>query len=521
MRDLINIITEKSRGLLYRSAGDTFFQGKLDNPTAVITFDKAEYFPAMPGAYNDYNEMAEVGQELFKRFPAIAWFNKPTNASRAFAILSFDGPGEGQQTYFGKFFNEIKPDMQGFWKNNELPGGWQLNKSASLKGAYFKLKPADLFPPDSRFDSAGEILQALQANPDPIVQKIVPGVQQLLNGALPVFQDTKEMESAVRDDLGEIIGPMALSLGMNLGTGAEAARVDILGPNGSYVGSSINFPASKTNGLVDSYIYTADGTEIGISSKGEKGATASIKNVSDGIKIATEEGMTDVLDQYAEQIQVINDVGSLAAKDFPIRWGIKNNMINLAQSSHILDYIKVGAKSLDDLQIPAQDRAVFEELMTDIKPTANPRYNVGYHIIACLARRIVDMINKDPKFGKACLTFLNISPIIQLHLQSRTTGTDVAITGFTSKYPPNFNGTVALDASKVYYATGINGRCTFAYNGGGGDTNDAEGEVGDEPAGPKKTLKAPDTSMSADKITKPGRKPETRSTTKGVGRERR
>jgi hypothetical protein len=44
----------------------------------------------------------------------------------------------------------------------------------------------------------------------------------------------------------------------------------------------------------------------------------------------------------------------------------------------------------------------------------------------------------------------------------------VAVSSFTSKYPPNFQGTVLLDATKTYYATGINGKCTFAYQGSKG-----------------------------------------------------
>jgi hypothetical protein len=465
MRNLINIITEKSRGLLYRKAGDTFFQGKLDNPTAVITFEKAEYFPAMPGAYTDYNEMSAVGQELYKLYPTISWFNKPTTSSRAFAILSFAGPEEGQKTHFGKFFGEIKPDMQGFWKNSELPGGWQLNTAASLKGSYFKLKPSDLYPPNSTFNGPKEILQSLMSNQSPDVQKIIPGMKQLLSGSFPVFANTKDMKTAVRDDLGETVGPIALVLGLNVGTGAEAARVDILGANGSYSGSKIKFPTSKIYGLVDSYIYTPDGFEIGISSKGDKdGARASIKNVSDGIKIAQEKGRTDLLKKYAKQLEVINAVGTLPAKDFPIKMGVKYNMINEAQGNYILGFIKAGTKSLDQVQLSKQDRQVFEEIMTEIAPENKPAYNLGYHILAGLARRVVNVINQDPEFGRACLIFVNMSPIIQLHLQSQVTGDDVAVTGFTSKYPPNFEGSILLDAGKSYYSTSINGRCAFGYD---------------------------------------------------------
>ena len=110
MRDLLNLfdslIMEKSRGLLYRASGDSFFQGSKDNPSAEIVFDKAEYFPGMPGAYASYDEMAQVVQDMSTQYPSIIWSNKPTRANKAFAVLTFDGPAPGQKTYFGRFFNE-------------------------------------------------------------------------------------------------------------------------------------------------------------------------------------------------------------------------------------------------------------------------------------------------------------------------------------------------------------------------------------------------------------------------------
>ena len=201
--------------------------------------------------------------------------------------------------------------MAGFWKNSELPGGWQLNKSVSLKGAYYKLKPADLFEPNSTFQSPQECVSALEANPkqNPAVPKIMPGMQELLTGKFPMFADVGDMATAVRDDLGETIGPIALVQGMNMGVGAEAARKDLLGPKGSYAGSAINFPAAKNNGLVDSYLLHPSGIEIGISSKGEKGASASVKNISDGVSRAREKNMTKLLSQYDDQLEIIEEIG--------------------------------------------------------------------------------------------------------------------------------------------------------------------------------------------------------------------
>jgi len=182
--------------------------------------------------------------------------------------------------------------------------------------------------------------------------------------------------------------------------------------------------------------------------------------------------------------------------------GVKYNMINETQGNYILGFIKAGTKSLDQVQLSKQDREVFEEIMTEIVPDNKPAYNLGYHILAGLARRVVNVINQDPEFGRACLVFVNMSPIIQLHLQSKVTGDDVEVTGFTSKYPPNFEGSILLDAGKSYYSTSINGRCAFAYK-----------PLHKAPKG-----RAPK-SMSADSITESNR--EKRSTNISSGRERR
>lgn len=526
MRDLLdkldNLLMEKARGLLYREKGDSFFQGPKDNPTAEIVFDKAEYFPGIPGAYASYDEMAAVGAELGQTYPSITWANKPTKTSKAFAILTFDGPTPGQKTHFGKFFNEIKPDMAGFWKNSELPGGWQLNKSVSLKGAYYKLKPADLFPTNSTFDTPADTVAAMGTRPGTTpdemanIDKVRPGMEQLLAGKFPMFANVGDMASAVRDDLGETIGPIALIQGMPMGAGAEAARKDILG-KGNYAGSAINFPADKNNGLVDSYLLHPSGVEIGISSKGEKGASASVKNISDGVATARKKNMDKLLDTYADQVKVIEEIGKLSSVDFPIVYGIRQGVIDEATGAEIKQLIKTNGTS--------RNPAILD-LMKDIKAkTENPRYNVGYHALAALARKVATTVNKDPKFGEACLKFLNVSPIIQLHLSGSDKGGNYQVTGFTSKYPPDFRGTVGLDATKVYSATGIIGRISFSYNGGGDKDTDVEPpatEVGDVDGETERL----DALTTGSRLTGPGakmakKKAEPNTSPEVLGRERR
>jgi hypothetical protein len=176
--------------------------------------------------------------------------------------------------------------------------------------------------------------------------------------------------------------------------------------------------------------------------------------------------MNQLLDQYAPQVEIIETIGKLSAVDFPIVYGIQQEIIDAATGQEIKKLIKTNGTSTD----PA-----IQDLMNDIKAkTDNPRYNVGYHALAALARRVAKNVNADPKFGEACLKFLNSSPIIQLHLNGSEKSDSYKVTGFTSKYPPDFKGTVGLDATKVYSATGIIGRVSFSYNGGGNKDTDVD-----------------------------------------------
>jgi hypothetical protein len=303
-------------------------------------------------------------------------------------------------------------------------------------------------------------------------------MDQLLGGKLPTFENLGDMVTAVRDDLGETIGPIALVQGMITTGGAEVARKDILGPQGSYAGSAINFPAAKNNGLVDSYLLHPSGVQIGISSKGESGANASVKNIDDGIKVARAKGMDKLLDTYAPQVEIIENIGNMSAMAFPIEYGIEFGMITKEQARIIVGLIKGDNQALgNDLSTMKfqsdEDRENLLALASKVRAkTDNPRYNPGYHILSALARDVAVKINSDPMFGEACLKFLNTSPLIQLHLNGSDKAGNYTVTGFTSKYPPDFKGTVGLDASKVYAATGIIGRVSFSYNGGGNKDTD-------------------------------------------------
>ncbi len=511
MRDLINLIesfsilTEKSRGLLYRSKGDRFFKGDRNNPTEALIFDTAQYFPGQPpqdsGSYESNEEMVEAYRDLEENLGNITPVNALTKAMKAFALLTLTDEATNQPAYFVRFFQQITPDMAGAWQNKDL-NGFQLDKGTSLKASY-KLKPADLFPGKAQFADINALWNALQQSED--AQPYLPGLAMVFNSnpEFPVFENAADKATAIRDDLGEIIGPAALIQGMDMGTGAESAKRDLL-PGGDWSGSSITFPSEKNYGLVDSYIVTSNGIEVGISSKGEKGATASVKNIADGISFINTSGTPEqkkLLDTYKNQVAIIDAIGNNSAIDFPIKYGIGNDMISESTGRYIRELIKFGAKSLDDLAPSDGSNSAFIEITDLIQSKGADKkrgnYNVGYHALAALAQQVARKINNDPEFGEACLKFLNSSPIIQLHMYIKTLEDDsVEVTKFVSKYPPNFQGTVALDPSKNYSGTMAGGRMSFAYSGKDAGLGDAE-EAG--PSEKEFTSKAADIALGRNK----------------------
>jgi len=472
MRDLINIITtlltEGSRGLLYRVTGDKFFRGERAKPVQILSFIKAQYFPKQPGAYDSQEEMLNAYEEVEIKSKGILAANKPNSQMRAFAVLTLTDESTKKPVYFVRFFHEIKQDMTGQWKNNDLPGGFQLDKATSLKASY-ALKPTDIFAANTRFPTVFALLASFKASAK--VKDFVSGMEMLYlpTPTLPIFTSAGEYYTAIRDDLGEIIGPVAMIQGLDVGDGAKAADIALTDGKG-WSGSRISFPSGKNNGLVDSYIVTANGVEVGISSKGEKGATASIRNVGDGIKFIKTKGSNaqkKMLETYAKSVDIISEISNSSVIDFPLKYGIKKGFLSVNAAAAITDLISSGAQSIEELEMTPDVANELTNLMESKPAKTNLlNYGAGYHALSAVARYVADDINQDPEFGMACLKFLNSSPIIQLHMSvAKNKDNDVQVTGFKSKYPPNFKGTVILDPGKTYTSVAASGRLGFAYNG--------------------------------------------------------
>jgi hypothetical protein len=277
----------------------------------------------------------------------------------------------------------------------------------------------------------------------------------IANGKMPaVFIGQKENMEAIRDHLGEIIQPIGLMSGVIKGD-AEKAAQQVLGA--PYNKCKVVWPQSKNTGLIDSYFIGPSGKTLGVSSKGDKGANASVQNIEKAIAEAPEQ----LRKKHTKALGIINAIGQATAKQGPAVLGLKLGIISEEEMTELMTYVNTPSKRARNLS--PKLKAYMRKIAADPTKTG---YSVGYHILAGLAKEVCDVVNMNASFSKACLDFLNQSSIIQIYTEAKTIGEDVQITGFRSVYPPNFSGSVILTSAKTYYSSGIKGKFTFDYRKG-------------------------------------------------------
>jgi len=444
---------EESRGLFGRSQGDVF----VDDNGNEIKFDHIDMMPSdQPNdAYKDEKTMlkdlntltASAGVEPVQ-------VNMRNERARAFAVATLKH-ADGSEEQWIKWFIKVPNNLLGSWANKEVPAEgprWAL-KTKTAQKARSGLTPQDLIKTDKEsFDTVPGIVDRIAPNlPDPIRE----GVGMVASGKLPaVFVGQKENMEAIRDHLGEIIQPIGLMSGVIKGD-AEKAAQQVLGA--PYSKCKVVWPQSKNTGLIDSYFIGPSGKTLGVSSKGDKGANASVQNIEKAIAEAPEQ----LRKKHTKALGIINAISQATAKQGPAVLGLKLGLISEEELTELMTYVNTPGKRARNLS--PNLKAYMRKIQADPTKTG---YSVGYHILAGLAKEVCDVVNMNPSFSKACLDFLNQSSIIQVYTEAKTSGNDVQITGFRSVYPPNFQGQVILTSAKTYYSSGIKGKFTFDYRKG-------------------------------------------------------
>ena len=209
---------------------------------------------------------------------------------------------------------------------------------------------------------------------------------------------------------------------------------------------------------MDSNFVSKKGAVLGISSKGASGANASSANIWSAIEKARANNRQDLLEENADMIDIMQVINENTAEEGPLQLALKFGLITSRMAQEIRTSLQKDIT--DPSKISRQAQALFQEYGSkqDV-----PGFKVGFVLLANVAKNVSKHINAIPDFGQGCLAFLNQASILQVYTQARVQGNDVAVTGFSAIYPPEYNGTVYLDAGKNYFSSRIAGKLSFKY----------------------------------------------------------
>lgn len=436
----------EAKGVFGRKRGDAYTN---DNGETISFIEALMYPNAKVGdAYKDHETArAAVNEIERKKGLKISWANLETPQSNAFAI-AFLETKEGGLVLWGRWYKVVPTNIITSWSNKQLPTGWVFSSKTAEK-AKSGMMPQDLIGTDEKFGSVDSLLQLIEskgASPE-----IMSGLRIAAAGETPImFQNLGSKMTSVRDHLGEIITPIALMTGIVDDNNSKNAKSDILKTD--YNKCSVYFPQGKNANLCDSFIVSPNGMELGISTKGNKGATASISNLITAINKSSPE----LKKTYDYTVKIMSKLNENNQYNGPLVLGVDFGIIDEYLKDEIIQHIK--DRTADPLQLSDNAKKLFVKYKSKEESSG---FNLGYVLLANCAKSVAEKLNNDEKFQDGCRSFLNQASIIQVYTDAKVVGADTQITGFRTVYPPKFTGTVAISAGKTYMSTGVKGKFTF------------------------------------------------------------
>ena len=448
-------IISESRGLYGRLSGDKFKKQETE-----IEFQTITNYPEI-GKFEDADKRDEAIEQLESQLGSqIEWMNIPNKGSLGFAIATFTNTQNNANMYWGRYFREITPNMMGKWSNKEVPAGWQLQHNTALK-MEAGLDPQHLIATGKWIGNTNEIINLVKENggDNPVVPKLISALEQLSNGSMPNFESEREQLPAIRDYFGEIMGPVAFRGGLDNNGQSEIARKELL-DGANWNDCQIRWPQEMNYALVDSIFKGPNGAEVGISSKGGKGASAGVTNIAKAMARASDE----LLQTHSKAVEIINIINDNSALNGPFRLAEYLGFLPVGLEEEINSYIKQVKKDFKGISKGANEliSGTYGELQD---PSKVPGFNTGFALMSKLAKKITMHINTNiPEFSDGCLAFLNQSAIVQLYCKMGVKGSDTFVAEWKSVYPPTFEGRILLDSGKTYYSSRIGSKFSFKFS---------------------------------------------------------
>lgn len=282
---------------------------------------------------------------------------------------------------------------------------------------------------------------------------------------------TKDYDRNYEVQAGEIVAPHALQANQ-LVVGnylkAEQELLDMLKPGLKWTNMiNVDFPADEAEELIDSYLISADGIRVGISSKdgggGAKASAVSIANTLEENRDRIEKMHPNFLKDpknkvYFEYMDIIKEPG---VKNQIYKLAAATDIINTTERDKLIQLLAKGGPDLNNDQLIRD--IVGDNLYAKVMDPANykprdlnsTRYRVLYHFSAGLAKLTAAKMNEDVEsLDRFFRTILESSNMVQVKAKFKMQGDDKgSFTQFNVIYPPVFDGTIRFHPFKKTAAT--------------------------------------------------------------------
>jgi hypothetical protein len=441
------------------------------------------YFPAEGGKYED-DVKGEVETPITGRDKAVAsvaqWMEgsgiKPenftmVNAPAKAAAVSVWKDKDGELIAFGRYATQIRPGMLGInWPNTRFAKetGYS-SESAVSKSENIALKPSDLFTSEPM--TVPQMLTIINNLPETLPEDIREIVPAMLNavarGEETYVPGANAHRSTIEKYVGEYAAAIALITGNFVTGNFDDVATEVLAPQGADWSDMTlaQFPTSTSQALVDSYILNEGGTaRVAVSSKAGQGggASASLASVAKILDDKADKFKTNFLAKNEDLIHGINLLAKNTAKEGVYKTGKLYKFVSDADIK-IIDYLiksfdkdeKVLTTRLKKLAAGYPSKEFVQKTMI------HPNYNLGYRLLAALARKVSDKLNSlnPTELFRAVLAQ---SSMIQVYAKTQKRGDSLAFVEFRVVFPATFDGTIVFDAMTNYYSTNSpRGRIAF------------------------------------------------------------
>jgi len=230
----------------------------------------------------------------------------------------------------------------------------------------------------------------------------------------------------------------------------------------------VQFPTSVTQALVDSYLLNEErNARVAISSKARGGgASASLASVARILDEKSDKFEDGFLADNEELIHGINLLSKNSAVDGVFKTGKLYGFVSDADIKIINYLIKEFDNDTKGLTGRLKKLVKFYPNKENVEKTINhPNYNLGYRILASLARKVSNYLN-DLNPTEVFRAVLAQSAMCQVYAITQKKGDALAFTVFRVVFPATFEGKIVFDANTNFYSTDRpKGRITFKLKG--------------------------------------------------------